>query len=200
MAEYVVLADGWRRPTKMADNATRDLLEWEDYSKGDVVELDEEKDKAEITRLTPAFRPAIMLKSEYEKVDPEYQRQVMAVTAARAATLGGAGSALPGDNQREFPEGQRVDAPGSAVGSGGTDPEPQGLTGEAAGDKYDDAEAYSYPELQAEARSRGISAGGSRGDLAARLREFDRLNQSELTRRAAGEDLDDDNKDVALNN
>ena len=40
-------------------------------------------------------------------------------------------------------------------------------------DNYDDAEVWSYSDLQAEAKSRSVSAAGPREDVVARLREND---------------------------
>lgn len=207
MTQYVLVADGWRRVTKWTDNYPREALDWIDYVKGDVIDLDPGKaeDKLDIARLADVeFRPALVEKGKFDAVNEANQRAALAVAAARAATLSSPyalSSFTPTENDEgtgPFPEGTRVDGPGSAVGAGGTDPEPGGFTGEAGQAPWDDEEAWSYAELQAAARARGVSAGGSRSELVNRLREFDSQQGDPLAKRAVEGTLDDEDKDTAL--
>jgi hypothetical protein len=208
MTEFVLVADGWRRVTKWTDSYPKEALDWTDYVKGDVVNLDPENDtdKLDIIRLADVtFRPALVEKAKFDAVNQANQRAALAVAAARAATLSGPHTPLLGsveteEGEGQYPAGDRVDAAGSSVGAGGTDPEPGGLVGEAGGSSYDDTAEWSYADLQAAARARGLSASGSRSDLVGRLREFDESNTDELARRAASGTLDDDDKDTALRN
>jgi hypothetical protein len=200
MTEYVLVADGWRRPLKWTDSAPREMLDWVDYNKGDVIDLDPEnsQDKLDIQRLANvAFRPALVEKSAFDSRNKAQERAQLALAAARAATLTQPGSAVV--TEAEYPEGQRTTGAPSTVGAGGTDPEPQGFTGEAGQASWDDEEAWSYSDLQQAARARGLSAGGSRVDIIGRLREFDEANAAPLSKAAVEGELDDENKDVALN-
>lgn len=204
MTQYVLVADGWTRGLEWTDTYPAQMKKWQEYGKGDVIDLDPDNpvDAEDIRRLAEVeFRPALVEKSLFDARSQAQERAAAALAAARAATLTGPTATDPLTASTEgFPEGGRADAPASAVGAGGTDPEPQGLVGEAAGDDYDDTDAWSYGDLQVAARERGLSAGGARVDLVNRLREFDRLNQDPLTVAAANEDLDDDNEKVALRN
>jgi hypothetical protein len=200
MTQYVLVANGWRRPLKWTENAPREMLDWVDYNQGDVIELDPEnsQDKLDIQRLANvAFRPALVEKQAFDARNKAQEKAQAALAAARAATLTQPGSEVT--SEPSFPEGARTTGAPTTVGAGGTDPEPQGFTGEAGQASWDDEEAWSYPELQQAARARGLSAGGSRRDLVVRLQEFDEANAAPLSKAAVNDELDDDNKDTALN-
>lgn len=205
MTQYVVVADSWERVTKWTDTPPRQIVESEVFTKGDVVDLDPETDRADIERLAEVqFRPALVEKSVFDEQNRAQQRVNDALARARAASIAGPFVSNPHaveadeEGNGPFPEGSRVDGAPSTVGVGGTDPEPQGFSGEAGEPAYDDADEWSYADLQAAARARGLSAGGSRADLVDRLLEFDRVNAAPLSKRAAEGTLDDDDKDVAL--
>lgn len=209
MTEYVVVADSWERVTKWTDTPPRQVVDSTIYNKGDVVELDEsnDQDKLDIQRLAApyiAFRPALIEKSVYDEVDRRQRRALDALTAARAATVSSPFTTNPQgvtadeDGNGPYPEGSRIDGAPSTVGVGGTDPEPEGFSGESGQASYDDADEWSYADLQAAARARGLSAGGSRADLVGRLLDFDERVGDPLAKAAAEGELDDDNKSVAL--
>lgn len=209
MTEYVVVADSYERVTKWTDTPPRQIVDSTVYNKGDVVELDEgnDQDKLEIQRLAApyvTFRPALVEKSVYDEVDRRQRRAAEALAFARSATVASPYVTNPqtvgqnGEEEGPYPEGSRVDGAPSTVGVGGTDPEPHGLTGDVGETSYEDKDAWPYSELQAAARARGLSAGGSREELVGRLREFDEANQAPLSVAAAEGNLDDEDKTVAL--
>lgn len=203
MTEYVVLAD-WSRTLAVTDTVPPQIKKFKNYTYGDVIDLDPENDldAVDIERLTVEPHAALVLKSDYDQRNRQAEAAAHALAAARGATLTGPTATNPVVAQTEgFPEGQRVDAAATTVGAGGTDPEPQGFPGEAATDTdYDDEEEWSYQDLQAAAKARGLSAGGSRADLVARVRAFDTSNSAALSKRAASGTLDDDDPDAALEN
>lgn len=209
MTEYVVLADGWTRVTEWTDQVPSVPKKWIDYNKGDVVDLnpDDDADFAEIQRLAApyvTFRPALVEKAVYDEVDRKQRRAAEALTAARAATISSPYVVNPQtvtgdeDGNGPYPEGSRTDTAPSTVGSGGTDPEPGGFSGESGQAPYEDTDEWPYSELQAAARARGLSAGGSRADIVNRLLEFDERNGDPLSKAAAEGDLDDEDKSKAL--
>lgn len=208
MTQYVVAADGWRRPTAWTETFPREMKNWKDYVKGDVVDLDPENDEdaIDIQRLATGFRPALVEKEQFDRVSEAQRNAALAVAAARAAALTPTQpieTAIPGASGEDegtgpFKEGSSTQSAGSTVGSGGTDPEPGGFTGESDGRSYDDADAWPYAELQSAARDRGLSAGGSRVDLVERIRAFDRAQGDPLSKAAASGELDDEEKAIAL--
>lgn len=204
MTEYIVAVDGWTRALEWTDTVPPQMKKWEELGKGSVVDLDPDnpRDAADIERLANVqFRPALVLKEEFDARNREQEAATHALATARAATLTGPTATSPVVAlEQGYPEGQRVDSPPTTVGSGGTDPEPQGLIGEQAGDDYDSSDIWSYQDLQVAARERGIAASGARIDLVARLRAFDRTETAPLSRAAANEELDDEDQSRALRN
>lgn len=94
------------------------------------------------------------------------------VLAPEAALLVGSGTEPP------TPPADGADG-GDATGNpdaDGADTEPDD---EDEGDNYDDEEAWTFQDLRTEATGRpGVSAGGSRADIIARLREDDARAES----------------------
>lgn len=202
MTQYVVVAD-WSRTLEVTETVPPQIKKSKEYRRGDVIDLDPDVDldAIDIERLTVEPHAALVEKSVYDARNKLAEAQFAALAAARAATLTGPAASNPVVAVTEgYPEGERVDTPATTVGSGGTDPEPQGLVGEAGGDDYDDSDAWSYTDLQSAARARGLSAGGARGDLVNRLRGYDRTSQAPLAVSAANGELDDDHPEVALRN
>lgn len=210
MTEYVVVADSWERVTRWTENQfPQQILASVVYNKGDVVELDEsnDEDQLDIQRLAAPyvqFRPALVEKAIYDEVNRRQQRAAEALTAARAATIASPFVTNPQtvagdeDGNGPYPEGSRIDGAPTTVGVGGTDPEPEGFTGESGQASYDDEDEWKYSDLQAAARARGLSAGGSRADIVGRLLEFDERVGDPLAKAAAEGELDDENKETAL--
>lgn len=202
MTQYVVLAD-WSRTLEVTDTVPPQIKKFRNYTYGDVIDLDPENDLdvIDIERLTVEPHAALVEKSVFDQRNRQQEAAARAVAAARGASLIGPTATDPAVAATEgYPEGQRFDGPATTVGAGGTDPEPQGFGGEASGTDYDDEEEWSYSDLQTAAKTRGLSAGGSRIELVQRVRAFDEANAAELTKRAVAGTLDDDDKNVALRN
>lgn len=115
------------------------------YKKGDVVDTSH-MDDARVEALVEDG--ALVSKSEYD---------------------GGAGAAADYQEGSGDPTGEA--AVGAAgVGTGGTDPVDPDAEPDEGPDVYD---GMGYPELQQEAKSRDLNAGGSADEIRARLREND---------------------------
>lgn len=149
MPEYVALADG-TKPVRVKNDAGEFVTRYENYSKGDTITLSEEDGE----RLLAAGGVA----QPDAEVPTQFEDSLVSVATPQEPHTDEVGTLPAGLSGQTADEGLRGDA------------EAEGDS--VAPDGEDAFESMSYPQLQAAARERGLSATGSADDLRARLREY----------------------------
>lgn len=158
--EYEVTADDFDRHT-LNEDGTR-VLKTERYHRGDKVTMPE--DEAERLVKTGGLRA---VGEDEPEATPNLAVPTAAVsgqTAEQSLRAGTADATGAGESETE--------QPGAADAS---------VIDNVGGDTYDNADEYSYADLQDLAKERDLSAGGSRDELVARLREYDQEQRQEAT-------------------
>lgn len=142
--KYIVTANAFRQTVKDGDDT-----HYVRHTRGDEVELT----KQEAERLVATG--GLALADEDQVLSTQTSTQTVGTPDPPAGTTGTEPAATSGQTADE---GLRGDADAE---------------GDSSAPEGDDVfEAMSYPELQDAARSRGLDAGGKKGDLLDRLREY----------------------------
>jgi hypothetical protein len=168
MPEYKILADGFVDVNldKRGNIDTKTRLK-----KGDTVEMKESDAKRHVEAGN------LVLASEADK-EPEAVVTVETTGASDGSPLAepGPGGALvlTEEGQKAAPE----DSTEEDSTEKGDDADVEDDADDRAPEDYSNEEVYSYPDLQALAKRRGLNAGGSRADLEARLSDYDEAQKA----------------------